>query len=88
MADPAIAADPEEMRKLGKSHADLLPIVTAYRQYRQLESDLETAKELLQEEDLAPEDAEMLEQEINNLQGQMKEGRSRIEGGTSAQGSE
>ena len=29
MADPKIAADPEEMRKLGKSHADLLPIVTA-----------------------------------------------------------
>ena len=45
IADPAVAADPEEI-EVGKSHAELLPIVTAYRHYRQLESDLETAKEL------------------------------------------
>ena len=77
MADPAVAADPEEIRKLGKSHAELLPIVTAYRHYRQLESDLETAKELLQE-DLTPEEAELLQQEIDALQGQLMEAEAEL----------
>lgn len=77
MADPAVASDPEEMRKLGKSHAELLPIITVYRHYRQLESDLEAAKELLQE-DLSPEEAAMLQQEISALQAQMKEAEAEL----------
>ncbi|NLM37824.1 MAG: PCRF domain-containing protein, partial [Firmicutes bacterium] len=77
MADPSVAANPEEMRKLGKGHAELLPIVTVYRHYCQLESDLEAAKELLKEE-LAPEEAELLQQEIASLQRQMEEAEAEL----------
>ncbi len=77
MADPAVAANPEEMRKLGKSHAELLPIVTAYRRYCQLESDLEAAKELLKENP-DPEETELLEQEIASLQRQLKEAEDHL----------
>ncbi|HBR33130.1 MAG TPA: peptide chain release factor 1 [Firmicutes bacterium] len=71
MADPEISVDPEEIRKLAKGHADLLPIITAYRHYRQMESDQQVAKELLQE-NLLPEEAKLLEAELQTLVAQMQ----------------
>ncbi|MBT9173851.1 MAG: Peptide chain release factor 1 [Syntrophomonadaceae bacterium] len=49
ISDPAVIARQEEWRKLTREHARLAEIVTAYRQYRQVENDLREAKELLQE---------------------------------------
>ncbi|NLY90248.1 MAG: peptide chain release factor 1 [Firmicutes bacterium] len=72
MADPKISVDPEEMRKLGKSHADLLPIVTAYRRYQQLQADQKVARELLQEKP-SPEEVELLQAELTDLEAQSKE---------------
>ncbi|HHT49519.1 MAG TPA: peptide chain release factor 1 [Firmicutes bacterium] len=72
MADPEVSVDPEEMRKLGKSHADLLPIVTAYRRYQQLQSDRQVAKELLQEKP-SPEEVEMLQAELEAVEAQIAE---------------
>jgi peptide chain release factor 1 len=70
MANPEIAVDPDEIRKLSKAHADLLPIITAYRQYRQMESDQQVAKELLQENP-SPEETELLAEELQTLAAQM-----------------
>lgn len=49
LADPSVASDPSRLRELGKEHADLQPIVTAYRDYRSSADDLATAKEMLRE---------------------------------------
>jgi len=72
MADPKISVDPEEMRKLGKSHAELLPIVTAYRRYQQLQADQKVARELLEEKP-SPEEVKMLQAELTDLETKLKE---------------
>jgi peptide chain release factor 1 len=47
LADPATAANPDDLKKLGKEHAELKDLVEAWRAYRQAESDLAEAKTLL-----------------------------------------
>lgn len=49
IADPAVISRQEEWRKLTKEHAQLSEIVSAYREYKQAEADLEAAKEMLGE---------------------------------------
>ena len=46
MAKPEVASDPDKMRKLGRRHAELGVIVSAYTAYRQVKDDLEAAKEM------------------------------------------
>lgn len=46
LADPAIHADQNAARKLGKRHAELKPIVETYRKWRGLGDDIEAAREL------------------------------------------
>ena len=45
-ADPAVAVDPKRSREVAKKVAELEPVVTAYREYRRLERELEGAREL------------------------------------------
>jgi peptide chain release factor 1 len=52
MSDPALHADPAAARRVGKRHAQLRPVVAAYRQWLQLGEDEAAAREL------AAEDAE------------------------------
>ena len=52
LADPALHADPAAARRVGKRHAQLRPVVAAYRQWIQLGEDEQAAREL------AAEDAE------------------------------
>lgn len=47
LSDPNVAANPNELKSLGKEHADLRPTVEAWRSYRQARSDLEEAKGML-----------------------------------------
>ncbi|HEU4480957.1 MAG TPA: peptide chain release factor 1 [Actinomycetota bacterium] len=47
LADPALATRPDDLRDLGKEHAELRPTVEAWRRYRQAASDLEEAKGML-----------------------------------------
>jgi protein subunit release factor A len=44
MGTPEVAVDPDAMRKLGRKHAELGVIVSAYQRYRQIRDDLEAAK--------------------------------------------
>ncbi len=66
MAEPEVIADPQEMRKVAKEHADLAPVVSAYQRYLDLEADLQVAKELLQEKPSA-EEATLLKEEVARL---------------------
>jgi peptide chain release factor 1 len=52
LSQPEIAGDMESYRKLTREHADLTPVVALYRQYRQVEADQKTARELLAEPDM------------------------------------
>jgi peptide chain release factor 1 len=52
MSDPALHADPAAARRVGKRHAQLRPVVAAYRQWLQLGEDEVAARELAAE---APE---------------------------------
>lgn len=46
LADPAVFADPNQVRMLNKRYAALAPVVHAYRQLRRSTGDLATAREL------------------------------------------
>ncbi|MBP7972382.1 MAG: peptide chain release factor 1 [Candidatus Nanopelagicales bacterium] len=46
LADPRLHADAREARKVGRRHAELRPIVEAYREWKRLGEDLAAAQEL------------------------------------------
>lgn len=46
LADPAIHADQAEARRVARRHAELRPIIAAYREWSSLGDDLEAAEEL------------------------------------------
>ena len=52
LSQPEIASDMERYRKLTREHADLTPVVALYRQYRRVEADQKTARELLADPDM------------------------------------
>ena len=47
LADPAVLADPDRLRRAAKRHKDLGAIVSRYREYRARQDDLEAAREML-----------------------------------------
>ncbi len=64
MAEPEVALDPDKMRKLGRRHAELGVIVSAYTAYKQVKDDLEAAKEMASEDPDFAEEAKRLESEL------------------------
>ncbi len=50
LADPSVHADQAQARRLGKRYAELTPVVGAYRAWRQVGEDIETARELSAED--------------------------------------
>jgi len=52
LAQPEIAGDMDSFRKLSRERADLDPVVSLYREYRQVEADQKTAREMLADPDL------------------------------------
>ena len=46
LADPAVHADQDRARALGRRYGELTPIVQAYAQWQQVSADEETAREL------------------------------------------
>jgi len=50
VSDPAVIADTNKWRTFMKEHSELTPIVETYREYKRLQSSLEEAKTLLEEE--------------------------------------
>ncbi|GAA3744848.1 peptide chain release factor 1 [Salinactinospora qingdaonensis] len=67
LADPAVHADPAHARRLGRRYSELTPIVGAYRELMQVETDLETARELAVEDAAFAEEAEQLVKQQEEL---------------------
>lgn len=66
MADPEIIADMDRYKKVSKDYKGLKKIVVAYLEYKELLGNLETAKEMLQEDDADMQ--EMAQQEVERLE--------------------
>jgi peptide chain release factor 1 len=66
LSDPAVLSNQSEFRKFNKEHADLTPLVAAYRDYRKVVAEIEDNRELLTESDV--EIREMADAEIEQLQ--------------------
>ncbi|RYG35649.1 peptide chain release factor 1 [bacterium] len=63
LANPAVASDPKELKRLGRLRAELEPIVETVREYRSTLEELSGAEELLSD----PEMREMAQGEIEPL---------------------
>lgn len=63
LADPQVAYDPKELQRLGKIHAELQPIVLAYREYKITLQRIEDAESLLDD----PELCNMAQEELDHL---------------------
>jgi peptide chain release factor 1 len=62
LADPQLAARPEELRALGKEHSDLKEVVEAWRSYQRAAADLKEANEM--SSGASGDEASYLEDEI------------------------
>ncbi len=64
LADPEVIADQNRFRALSQEHAQLTPLIDAWREYRQLQEEIDNAKSMLKDED--PEMRAMAEEEIRH----------------------
>lgn len=70
LSTPEATADINRFRQLNQEHAELTPVVEAYRQYRQAESDLVDAEDMLADpemKDFAAEEIEAAKAKIETL---------------------
>lgn len=63
LADPSVHADPAEARRLARRHAELRPIIEAYRQWVSLGDDMAAARELADADPAFVEEADTLEKQ-------------------------
>jgi len=78
MASPAVATDPERLRELGKTHAELGEIVRPFRVFREAERQAEDARELARAE-ADPEMAAFFREEAERADAKVKELRADLE---------
>ncbi len=71
LSSAEVLNNPAEMTKLYKDHAELEPIATAYREYKQAESDKHDAESMLSDNP-EPELKEMIELEISENKDKME----------------
>ncbi len=71
MADPAVASVPDKYKELSKEHASLTPVVTAYRRFKEISSEMEDNKALIDGDD--PELSELAASENKRLQSEAEE---------------
>lgn len=72
LGDPALADQPQEFRRLSKEHSSLIDLVTEYRKYKKVKTDIASNKELLGEGDpeftaMAKEELKILEPELDEI---------------------
>ncbi|TMU92355.1 peptide chain release factor 1 [Streptomyces sp. DASNCL29] len=67
LADPAVHADQREARRLNKRYAELTPMISAYRAWKQAGDDIETARELAQDDPDFVDEVKELEQSREQL---------------------
>ncbi|WP_214413553.1 peptide chain release factor 1 [Sphaerisporangium fuscum] len=72
LADPAVHADQDQARMLGKRYAQLTPIVSVYRELEGVRDDLEAARELATEDAAFAQEAGELEGRLGPLEERLK----------------
>ena len=79
LADPSVAADPEQLLKLARERARLEPLVLDYRRQQDLQDQQQQAQQLLREsrgdselEALANEELRSLEEQLEELQQRLR----------------
>ncbi len=70
--DPTVAADPKQLIPLSKEQGKLMPLVSRYREYKQMTAQLEEAKSILADPDQDAEFKELAEMEIDELGGKQE----------------
>jgi peptide chain release factor 1 len=73
LSDPAVHADQNQARKLGRRYAELTPVVKALRELETAREDLTAARELAAEDDSFATEAAALEQRIPELETKLTE---------------
>lgn len=69
LADPSTAARPDQLRALGKEHAELKETVEAWRSYQRAQADLDEARVMLR--DASADERSYLEEEIDSLRSRL-----------------
>jgi peptide chain release factor 1 len=77
LSDPIIVQDRDAYQKYMREHAELVKVVTAYRQYKQFRQDLEESQELLRDtdpeiKDLARDEIAALNRKIDKIEDELK----------------
>ncbi|MBE1590740.1 peptide chain release factor 1 [Nonomuraea angiospora] len=72
LADPAVHADQNKARTLGRRYSQLTPIVTTYRELDSTRDDLTAAKELAGEDEAFAAEAAELEERIPHLEEKLR----------------
>jgi len=72
LADPSVHANPAEARRLARRHAELRPIIEAYRRWVALGEDLTAALELAGSDAAFAEEAEALDRERQEVSDQLR----------------
>ena len=73
LADPAVHADPDRVRALGRRYGQLGPVVHAYREWQRVRADEATAHELAGEDASFAEEAEQLGRHRAELEDRLEE---------------
>jgi peptide chain release factor 1 len=73
LADPAVHADPDRARKLGRRYGELTPIVQAYALWQQVSADEATARELAPEDISFAAEADQLAAQRSELEQRLNE---------------
>lgn len=71
LGDPQILSNQKEYQKLAKEHAEIVPIVEAYRRYKSLQQQISENQQMLEQEDDV-EMRELVRQEIAQLRSDLE----------------
>src|SRR5688572_8827153 len=77
MADPELISDNDKYRKVAKQQSELGEVVAKYREWKKVQSDLEGARQMLQESDpelqqMAAADIAQQEPELIRIEDELK----------------
>ena len=72
LSEPDVANNPERFRKLMKEQSDILPIVEAYKEYKQCKQNIEDSLAMLEEES-DEEMRELAKEELNDAKARVEE---------------
>jgi peptide chain release factor 1 len=76
LSDPEVISDQRRLRDVSRRHKELEPVIAAYKDYKAVAADLETAREMLEEADAG--DREILREEIDESEGRQAELEERL----------